>query len=210
VTIAMTRHDTDMNDGSHTVGGGHFPPGEISVTTAADVIEVGPARAEHPAQSRTAPILRRAALPVAVTTLVVAAIFGAGHHHTPSRIAPASTPEQPAKPPPSAAVRARLVVPQYARPGERLTVLAYRNRRLCGPAQLRFDSAAIPQRVITDIGPVNADWTELFMSIDLPRSATPGPHRIQLYGPKPGGRGPTCTDLPEHQGEVARTIITIK
>ena len=88
-------------------------------------------------------------------------------------------------------------------------MLAHRNHRLCGPAHLRFDGGDIPHRVIRDLGPINADWTALIMTIDIPRSATPGRHVIQLIGPKPGGRGPICADMREHQGPIAEAVLTI-
>jgi hypothetical protein len=103
----------------------------------------------------------------------------------------------------------RLVAPQTATPGERLTVLTYRNRRLCGPTELRFDGAPAVQQLVRYAGRLDPDYAETFVTLDVPRNAKPGRHVIDLYGPRPGGRGPICGDVPEHQGLLATATITV-
>ena len=110
----------------------------------------------------------------------------------------------------ASAHRPRLLAPETAGPGERLTVLAFRNRRLCGPAEIRLDGAPVAHRLARNIGPLDAGWMEIFMTVDLPRSAAPGRHEIELYGPMRGGpAGPICGDSPEHQGKLAGRTITV-
>jgi hypothetical protein len=124
----------------------------------------------------------------------------------------------PAKAPASAgpaAVRTsatppRLLVPQTASPGEQITVLAYRNRRLCGAAELRLDGTPVSYRLAGYVDSPNPDRMEMFLSVEVPRSVTPGNHEIELYGPVPGGRsGPLCAFVREHQAELATTSITV-
>jgi hypothetical protein len=106
--------------------------------------------------------------------------------------------------------RPRLLAAQTATPGERLTVLAYRNRRLCGVAEIRLDGAPVAHRLAKYVGPLGSDWMEIFVTMDVPRSAAPGRHEIELYGPKPGGStGPICGDAREHQGKLAGRILTV-
>ncbi len=106
--------------------------------------------------------------------------------------------------------RPRLLAAQTATPGERLTVLAYRNRRLCGVAEIRLDGAPVAHRLAKYVGPLGSDWMEIFITMDVPRSAAPGRHEIELYGPKRGGSpGPICGDSREHQGKLAGRILTV-
>jgi hypothetical protein len=133
-----------------------------------------------------------------------------GSHST----APAASPSSPASVAAStawaSAHRPRLRAPETANPGERLTVLAFRSRRLCGVAEIRLDGAAVVHRIARNVGPLDSDWMEIFMTLDLPRSAGPGPHEIELYGPMRGGpRGPICGDCREHQGKLAGRIVTV-
>lgn len=104
----------------------------------------------------------------------------------------------------------RLLAPQTASPGERITVLAYRNRWLCGAAEMRFDGATLAHQLASVVGPPNSDRTDMFLTMQVPRSATPGHHEIALYGPMPGGgRGQICADVGEHQAQLATTTITV-
>jgi hypothetical protein len=128
--------------------------------------------------------------------------------------APAASPSSPASAAAStawaSARRPQLLAPETAKPGERLTVLAFRNRRLCGAAELRLDGAPVVHRLARHVGPLDSDWMEIFMTLDLPRSAAPGRHEIELYGPMRGGpRGPICGDSREHQGRFAARIVTV-
>jgi hypothetical protein len=104
----------------------------------------------------------------------------------------------------------RLLAPQAASPGEQITVLAYRNRRLCGAAQLRLDGTPVSYRLAGYVGSPNPDRVEMFLTVEVPRSAKPGNHEIELYGPVPGGRnGPVCADVRERQAKLATTSITV-
>jgi hypothetical protein len=128
--------------------------------------------------------------------------------------APAASPSSPASAAAftawASAHRPRLLASETAKPGERLTVLAFRNRRLCGAAEIRLDGAPVVHRLAGYVGPLDSDWMEIFMTMDLPRSAAPGRHEIELYGPMRGGpRGPICGDSREHQGKLAGRIVTV-
>ena len=134
-------------------------------------------------------------------------------------------PSQPARATegaPSPRAQLRLVAPQNAVPGERLTVLAYyRNRLLCGPTQLRFDGKPTAHKLLRYAGPPNPDYAEMFMVMDVPQSAKPGSHVIELHGPRQGAAqvladpqflaaGPICGDFREHQARLATTTISIE
>ena len=159
-----------------------------------DILEAGPSG--EPASAWWAAASRWAVLPVSVAVLSWSIIVSA---------APPADPGSP-----SAQARPRLVAPAQAHPGEQLTVMAYRNRRLCGPAQLRLDGSAARHAVVRELGPVGADWTALIMTVDIPRPVRLGQHVIQLHGPMAGGRGPVCAEGPEHQGQIAETAIAIR
>jgi hypothetical protein len=138
------------------------------------------------------------------------AIQGTGGRGAPVA-GPATSPSAGVPAPPwNSVAQPRLLAPQAASPGERITVLAYRNPRLCGPAQLHFDGAPVGHRLASYVGSRNPDRLEMFLTMRVPRSATPGGHKIDLYGPMTGGsRGPTCADVREHQARLASTTITV-
>lgn len=106
-------------------------------------------------------------------------------------------------------VHAVLLAPAAAGAGERVPVLAFRNPKLCGPAELRFDGAAVEQRIIRYAGPDSRTYPQIFMSMDVPRSAEPGTHEIELLGPVPSTQGAICADVPERQGRIAAATISI-
>jgi hypothetical protein len=124
------------------------------------------------------------------------------------------TPSQPGRATegaPSPRAQLRLVAPQTAVPGERLTVLAYRDRRLCGPTELRFDAKPTAQKLLRYADRPDPDYAEMFMAVDVPRSAKPGSHLIELYGPREGGpAGQLCGDVPEHQARLANATILVQ
>jgi hypothetical protein len=107
------------------------------------------------------------------------------------------------------AVHARLLAPAAAGAGERVPVLAFRNPKLCGPTELRFDDAAVEQRIIWYAAPGSDTHPQIFMSMDVPSSAKPGTHEIELLGPVPSTHGAICADVPERQGHIATTTISI-
>jgi hypothetical protein len=106
-------------------------------------------------------------------------------------------------------LHARLLAPATAAAGERVPVLAFRNPKLCGPTELRFDNAAVDQRIIRYAAPDSHTYPQIFMSMDVPRSAKPGTHEIELLGPVPSTHGAMCADVPERQGRIATTTISI-
>jgi hypothetical protein len=103
----------------------------------------------------------------------------------------------------------RLLAPATAAAGERVPVLAFRNTKLCGPTELRFDNAAVEQRIIRYAAPDSHTYPQIFMSMDVPRSAKPGTHEIELLGPVPSTHGAMCADVPERQGRIATATISI-
>ena len=106
-------------------------------------------------------------------------------------------------------LHARLLAPATAAAGERVPVLAFRNTKLCGPTELRFDNAAVDQRIIRYAAPDSQTYPQIFMSMDVPRSAKPGTHEIEVLGPVPSTHGAMCADVPERQGRIATTTISI-
>lgn len=170
-------------------------------------------RSTSPTRRRLRRLAEKATL-VAATGAILLAV-----HTTSGDRSPDAQPARPASPTPSAQtpngppippVPLQLVVPETAAPGERLTVLAYRNRRLCGGAELRFDGAPTTHELLRYAGPANQDHAQMFMAMEVPRSAKPGSHEIDLYGPMPGGSGPICGDVSEHQGRIATTTISVE
>lgn len=115
-----------------------------------------------------------------------------------------------AVPAPTAHTTLRVIAPQTAAPGERVPVVGFRDRRLCGPAQLWFDGVPATQQIVRYAGRLDADQSEVFMTMVVPGSATAGVHTIDLYGPRPGGTGPLCADVPEHQARLASTSIAVR
>jgi hypothetical protein len=196
------RNDTDPTD----------------VRVEPDVIQLGPEDSMESLNRGTGSVARSAeraarlrrfvepGLSVAGAGLMLLAVQATGG------VAPPAASPAPVGP---AAVRtsagpSRLLAPQAAVPGDRITVLAYRDRRLCGAAELRLDGAPVSYRLAGYVGSPNPGRMEMFLSVVVPRSATPGNHEIELYGPVPGGRsGPLCADVPEHQARLATTSITV-
>jgi hypothetical protein len=103
-----------------------------------------------------------------------------------------------------------LVAPQTAVRGERITVAAYRTRQLCGPAELRFDGKPTVYALRAYAGRPTFTYVEMLMTMNVPRSAQPGSHIIELYGRDQGGpAGTRCADVPEHQARLATTTISL-
>jgi hypothetical protein len=104
----------------------------------------------------------------------------------------------------------RFVAPRAASAGQWITVLAYRNPRLCGPAELRFDGALVAHRLGSYVGQQDSDRVDMFLTMQVPRSAGRGIHEIELYGPiSGGGTNPLCADVAEHQGQLAAATVTV-
>jgi hypothetical protein len=174
-----------------------------AIRVEADILQAGPSQALGVRLRRLVEpalfVLGAGAILLAVQTTTDDGSSPAGS----ASAVPSAAVTAPVAPPP-------LVAPVAAAPGERITVLGFRNGRLCGPAQLRFDGVPVAHRLAAYAGPLNLDHMQVFLTMRVPRSATPGSHEIHLYGPLPGGRrGPVCANIREHQGELATTAITV-
>jgi hypothetical protein len=151
------------------------------------------------------------ALFVALNGVVLVAVHvsgGAGE----SAVAPPTAPPPAASAGMGASPRAdhRLVAPQTAVRGERITVVAYRTRRLCGPPELRFDGKPTVYGLRAYAGRPSFDYVEMLMTMNVPRSARPGSHVIELYGREQGDSAAAlCGDVCEHQAQLASTTISI-
>jgi hypothetical protein len=158
-------------------------------------------------------LAEKGALVVATAAILLAVqVTGGGESSRTSPAAPASPPGSDKEPSvsPIPPVPLRLVVPETAVPGERLTVLAYRNRRLCGAAELRFDGVPAAHELVRYAGTTDGDHVEVFMAMEVPRATEPGRHKIQLYGPRRGGSGAVCGDFSEHQAHLATAAISVE
>ena len=169
-------------------------------------VQSGTGVASLPRTSRTAePAVVLAAAAVILTAGRIT--DGCGPPSAGSAVSPDA--RRPA-PPPVSIVQLRLVAPRTAVPGERITVLASRNRTLCGPVELRFDDAPISHRPAWYAGPLNPAWTLTAVTVHVPDDVRPGRHEIALYGPVPGGRThPVCADRPEHQARLDTATIAV-
>jgi hypothetical protein len=153
---------------------------------------------EVPQQLRHRTITTVLSVSAAVVVIAYALAAGAGLGAHPPMAAPA--PARASTPYP------RLIIPTAAAAGDTLIVIAYRNPRLCGPTELRFDGAAIPTRTV----PTSANSSpQIFLSMRVPPTAATGSHRIDLYGPMPSTGGIICGDVPEHQGRLATAAIAV-
>ena len=111
---------------------------------------------------------------------------------------------------PSPAASPQLVVPATARAGEQITIVAYRDDRLCGPTALRFDGTQIPYQVLATTRPATADWVELFLTMQIPSVVGLGRHRLELFGPVPGGQDRlVCGAEPEHQDRLGDAEVIV-
>ena len=104
----------------------------------------------------------------------------------------------------------RFVVPLIASPGEQIAVVAFRDRGMCGPTTLHLDGAVIPHHVRAIAPPSVAGFVELYLTVAIPTTASPGSHRLELQGPVAGPRaGVFCGDASEHQGSLAEAEILL-
>jgi hypothetical protein len=101
-----------------------------------------------------------------------------------------------------------LMAPPVGRPGQHITVVGFRDINLCGPSEVRFDDEAVSQRVDATARPRTPELLAVFIVMQVPSTATPGTHRIQLWGPAHGGRR-TCGDVPSHQAQLDAVDIEI-
>lgn len=161
----------------------------------------------HLRQRPIRPTARTAVLTLAAAGALIAAIeLSGGNAASPP---PPSAQHGTAPVPQSHEQPARLIAPATATPGEHLIVLGHRNPALCGPAELRFDGLPVRHKGLKYAGERGGTHPQLFMSMDVPRSAKPGTHQIELFGPVRSTRGGTCGDVPEHQARIDTTAISI-
>jgi hypothetical protein len=191
------------------------PDHEFRIELERDEIAFGserPPRSSRPSRRRFRRFLEPVLFAAAACIVLLATHTSGGEQSPAARRAPPASPSQsPRLDETLSTSRAQLllIAAQTAVPGERITVLAYRNRRLCGAAELRFDGVPAAQQLVRYAGRLDPDYAEMFLTMDVPKSAKPGRHMIELYGPRPGGRGPICGDVPEHQGWFATTTISV-
>jgi hypothetical protein len=104
----------------------------------------------------------------------------------------------------------RLIAPDTASAGEKVPLLAYRYRGPCGPVILTFDDTPVVHRLTRHAGAHGSGWTEMFMTLDVPESATPGSHEIALYGPPPPSTEESdCVGGGGRRQQLATTTITL-
>jgi hypothetical protein len=104
----------------------------------------------------------------------------------------------------------RFVVPATARRGDQITIVGYRESRLCGPTELHFDGRPIPHQIRARATPTSEGWVELYLTVTIPSVTSLGTHGLELFGPAAGGNaGALCGDVPEHQDRLADAEIII-
>jgi hypothetical protein len=102
-----------------------------------------------------------------------------------------------------------LIAPLTGRPGQPITVVGFQDLSLCGQPELRFDDAPVAHQVDATARPSTPGLLAVFMVMQVPSTATPGQHRIRLWGPAHGGRRSVCGDVPVHQEELGVVDIEI-
>ena len=164
-----------------------------------DILQWGPNGRGGPAPSRLRKLLGPGLFMAGAGAALLAVQFAGGP------VPPGTAPVVPA-----AVAPPRLSAPQTAKSGERITVLGFRDGRLCGPAELRFDGTPVAHRLAAFVGPLGLDHQQFFLTMEVPRSAAPGRHEIALYGPAPSGPGGrTCTAVSERQAELAAVSVVV-
>jgi hypothetical protein len=155
--------------------------------------------------------LRQFAGPLLLMAGFIAAIMAtqqADDRIAPERVGPSS--DGPAASAQAPHVRPRLIAPAIATPGQRIVVLAFKNAGLCSRAELRFDGTPVQHRLTGIAGSQLPDRVEIFLGVQLPRSATVGMHTLDLYGSTVSGwTGSTCAHLGDQQAKLATTIIAV-
>jgi hypothetical protein len=165
-------------------------------------------RARPPSWQRR---LRRFAEPALLVAGISAAIMVMHIADDPSAPERAGSPSTG----PAAAARApqvqlRLIAPAIAAPGERVVVLAFKNAGLCGQAELRFDGTSVPHRLTGIAGSRLPDRVEMFLGMQVPRSATAGMHTLDLYGPAANSStSAVCAHRGERSARLATTTIVV-
>jgi hypothetical protein len=170
-----------------------------------DIISAGPAG--HPQWTRWSGRLMTPVLLLVVAGVAVAflgPIVGREPGGGPSTAPATSDPLQLTR----ASSGPGLLAPPVGRPGQQITVVGFRDINLCGPSELRFDDAPVIQRVDATARPRTPELLAVFIVMQVPSTASPGAHRIQLWGPAHGGRR-TCGDVPAHQAQLDAVDIEI-
>jgi hypothetical protein len=107
-------------------------------------------------------------------------------------------------------VQLRLIAPATATPGQRIVVLAFKHAGLCTQAELRFDGTPVQHRLTGIAGSPLPYRVEMFLDMQVPRSATVGMHTLDLYdSTASGSTGSTCAHLGDQQAKLATTIIVV-
>ena len=116
----------------------------------------------------------------------------------PSSAAPAAAAQAPQ-------VQLRLIAPATATPGQRIVVLAFKNADPCAQAELRFDGTPVQHRLTGIAGSPLPYRVEMFLDMQVPRSATVGMHTLDLYD----STDSTCAHVGDQQAKLATTIIVV-
>jgi len=75
-----------------------------------------------------------------------------------------------------------LLAPSTARPGQALTVVAYRHRETCGSTVLTFDGGPVSQRSVLHANGPGPDWSTMMITFTVPPDAASGSHEVALNG----------------------------
>jgi hypothetical protein len=138
-----------------------------------------------PRRSRLRVLVEPGLLVAGVTALVAAQIL--------SSHAPSSTSQQTRPPAHGANTEERhpgLLAPSTARPGQDITIVAYRDRDACGPATLTLDNVAVPRRSTVHATSPDRAWTTTMITFRVPPTMAPGTHEIAWHGPTHCGGHP--------------------
>jgi hypothetical protein len=105
-----------------------------------------------------------------------------------------------------------LVAPATARPGQRLTLVAFERRGLCPETALLLDGAPMLIEKAELIDSALLGWDGTVLTLDLSATLAPGPHRLDLLGATPiVGRGAdACGSEPRHRATLATATLLIQ
>jgi hypothetical protein len=104
----------------------------------------------------------------------------------------------------------RMIAPASARQGERVSIVAFHSRGVCGAVVLRFDGNPVAQQLTSLVFLPDPAWIGLFMTLDVPATAAAGTHEIELYVPLDGGRRPVCGNELQQVTRLASTTLNVQ
>jgi hypothetical protein len=149
--------------------------------------------------------LRRFAQPALLVAGIFVAIMAmqiddrtARERVEPSSAGPAAAAQAPQ-------VQLRLIAPATATPGQRIVVLAFKHADPCAQAELRFDGTPVQHRLTGIAGSPLPYRIEMFLNMQVPRSATVGMHTLDLYD----STDSTCAHVGDQPAKLATTIIVV-